>query len=120
MRGTLPWRDDCTREGRGRAWRYRRAHRYLPFTFSQEKSVPGRRLGGLCAVVPGDLGEVHQEGRDVSTAVGTVAAGTVWSFLYYRYRLLVPLAFSHAALGSAFFYGLFGHDLAAEWQALLP
>ena len=50
----------------------------------------------------------------------TVVAGAVWSFIYYRYRLLLPLAFSHAALGSAFYYGIFGHDLAAEWRALLP
>jgi hypothetical protein len=33
---------------------------------------------------------------------------------------LLPLAFSHAALGSAFYYGIFGHDLAAEWKAILP
>jgi len=31
---------------------------------------------------------------------------------------LLLLAFSHAALGSAFYYGLFGHDLAAEWRAI--
>jgi len=42
----------------------------------------------------------------------------VWSFLYYRYRLLLPLAISHAALGSAFYYGIFGHDLAMEWKGL--
>ncbi len=35
-------------------------------------------------------------------------------------QYLLPLAFSHAALGSAFYYGIFGHDLAAEWRALLP
>jgi hypothetical protein len=50
----------------------------------------------------------------------TVASGMAWSFIYYRYRLLLPLAFSHAALGSAFYYGIFGHDLAEEWRALLP
>jgi membrane protease YdiL (CAAX protease family) len=69
-------------------------------------------LTGTC------FGLVHLP--DLWTALVTVAAGTVWSFLYYRYRLLLPLAFSHAALGSAFYYGLFGHDLAAEWRALLP
>ena len=57
---------------------------------------------------------------DVWTALVTVASGVVWSWIYYRYRLLLPLAFSHAALGSAFYYGIFGHDLAEEWRALLP
>jgi hypothetical protein len=57
---------------------------------------------------------------DVWTAAVTVASGMAWSFIYYRYRLLLPLAFSHAALGSAFYYGIFGHDLAEEWRALLP
>ena len=57
---------------------------------------------------------------DVWTALVTVASGVVWSLIYYRYRLLLPLAFSHAALGSAFYYGIFGHDLAEEWRALLP
>ena len=39
---------------------------------------------------------------DVWTAAVTFASGMAWSFIYYRYRLLLPLAFSHAALGSAF------------------
>ena len=57
---------------------------------------------------------------DVWTTLATAAAGIVWTLIYYRYRLLVPLAFSHAALGSAFYYGIFGHDLAAEWRAIFP
>jgi len=40
--------------------------------------------------------------------------------MYHRYRLLAPLAVSRAALGTAFYYGIFGHDLAAEWRAILP
>jgi hypothetical protein len=55
---------------------------------------------------------------DAWTTSATVVAGMVWSFLYYRYRLLLPLAISHAALGSAFYYGIFGHDLAMEWKGL--
>jgi hypothetical protein len=57
---------------------------------------------------------------DFWTSLATVPAGIVWCFLYYRYRCLLPLAFSHAALGSAFYYGLFGQDLAAEWRSILP
>jgi len=57
---------------------------------------------------------------DVWTTLATMPAGILWTFLYYRYRYLLPLAFSHAALGSAFYYGIFGHDLAVEWRSLLP
>jgi membrane protease YdiL (CAAX protease family) len=56
----------------------------------------------------------------VWTALVTVASGMVWSLIYYRYRLLLPLALSHAALGSAFYYGIFSHDLAAECRPLVP
>jgi membrane protease YdiL (CAAX protease family) len=87
-------------------------------------------LGRLLAVFPQRLlfvpiiitgtcfGLVHLP--DWWTSLVTVASGMVWSFIYYRYRLLLPLAFSHAALGSSFYYGIFGHDLAAEWRSLLP
>jgi membrane protease YdiL (CAAX protease family) len=54
---------------------------------------------------------------DVWTSLVTAVAGVVWTFIYYRYRCLLPLAFSHAALGTAFYYGICGHDLAQEWQA---
>jgi hypothetical protein len=57
---------------------------------------------------------------DIWTTLATVPAGIIWTYIYYRYRLLLPLAFSHAALGSAFYYGIFGHDLAIEWRALWP
>jgi len=103
---------------------------YLPWALMQQTLLQFYLLGRLLVLFPQRLlvvpmmltgacfGLVHLP--DVWTAMVTVASGAVWSFLYYRYRLLVPLAFSHAALGSAFYYGLFGHDLAAEWQALLP
>jgi len=55
---------------------------------------------------------------DCWTMLATAIAGVVWTFIYYRYRFLLPLAVSHAALGSAFYYGVFGHDLAAEWRAV--
>jgi membrane protease YdiL (CAAX protease family) len=55
---------------------------------------------------------------DALTALVTVAAGTVWSSIYYRYRVILPLAFSHAALGLTFYYGICGLDLGAEWKSL--
>ncbi|PYJ03822.1 MAG: hypothetical protein DME25_11160 [Verrucomicrobia bacterium] len=103
---------------------------YLPWALMQQTLLQFYLLGRLLALFPRQLplvpflitgtcfGLVHLP--DVWTALVTVAAGVVWSFIYYRFRLLLPLAFSHAALGSAFYYGIFGHDLAAEWRALLP
>ena len=103
---------------------------YLPWALMQQGLLQFYLLGRLLALFPRRFlfapmiitgmcfGLVHLP--DVWTASVTVVAGMVWSLIYYRYRLLLPLAFSHAALGSAFYYGIFGHDLAAEWRAILP
>ena len=103
---------------------------YLPWALMQQTLLQFYLLGRLLALFPKKhwlvpmmitgmcFGLVHLP--DVWTALVTVASGTVWSYLYYRYRVLLPLVFSHAALGSAFYYGIFGHDLALEWRALLP
>ena len=48
----------------------------------------------------------------------TVFAGIFWTFLYDRYRVLWPLALSHGLLGSAFYYWVYGRDLAAEWNVV--
>jgi membrane protease YdiL (CAAX protease family) len=42
-------------------------------------------------------------------------AGAVWALIYYRYRALLPLAASHAVLGSALHYWVFGNDLLNRW-----
>jgi len=47
--------------------------------------------------------------------LATVVAGMAWALLYYRWRRLVPLALSHALLGAAFHYWVFGNDLLARW-----
>lgn len=54
---------------------------------------------------------------DVWTSLATAFAGPIWTLIYYRYRCLLPLAVSHAALGTAFYYGICGHNLAQEWQS---
>jgi len=56
---------------------------------------------------------------DIPTMLVTAIAGIVWTALYYRFRFLFPLAISHAALGTAFYYGICGHDLAGEWKDAL-
>jgi membrane protease YdiL (CAAX protease family) len=45
----------------------------------------------------------------------TVVAGTVWALIYYRSRRLLPLALSHALLGTALHYWVFGNDLLERW-----
>ena len=52
------------------------------------------------------------------TMAVTLVAGVVWTVLYYRYRVLLPLAVSHALLGSTLFYWVYGRDLLAHWLAL--
>ena len=42
-------------------------------------------------------------------------ACSVWSTIYYRTRALLPLAASHALLGSVLHYWVFGNDLLEHW-----
>lgn len=103
---------------------------YLPWALMQQTLFQFYLLGRLLALFPKSqplpaviitglsFSLVHLP--DVWTSLVTAVAGVVWTFIYFRYRLLLPLAFSHAALGSAFYYGIFGHDLAVEWRAILP
>jgi membrane protease YdiL (CAAX protease family) len=44
-----------------------------------------------------------------------VIACSVWSTIYYRSRALLPLAASHALLGSALHYWVLGNDLLNAW-----
>jgi membrane protease YdiL (CAAX protease family) len=48
----------------------------------------------------------------------TAIAGVFWTFTYYRHRVLLPLALSHAILGAALHYWVFGRDLFALWSSL--
>lgn len=49
----------------------------------------------------------------------TLVAGAVWAFAYLRWRRLLPLALSHALLGTALHYWVFGNDLLARWLPYL-
>ena len=101
---------------------------YLPWALMQQTLLEFYFLGRLLAIFPKTylfvpmfitgicFGLVHLP--DLWTASVTVLAGLVWSWIYYRYRMLLPLAISHATLGTAFYYGIMGHDLAAEWKGL--
>jgi membrane protease YdiL (CAAX protease family) len=49
----------------------------------------------------------------------TVVAGAAWALIYYRCRRLLPLALSHALLGTALHYWVFGNDLLERWLPVL-
>jgi membrane protease YdiL (CAAX protease family) len=51
----------------------------------------------------------------VAVMAAVAVAAVVWSTLYRRYRTLVPLAVSHAILGSTLHMWVFGRDLFAQW-----
>ncbi|MER3424358.1 MAG: hypothetical protein C4293_15200, partial [Nitrospiraceae bacterium] len=56
---------------------------------------------------------------DFWVSVMTALGGTAWSVLYLRYRLLWPLALSHALVGSTFYDWVYGRNLAGEWSRVL-
>ena len=52
---------------------------------------------------------------DLRITAVTAVMGVFWTWVYERYRRLVPLAISHAILGATFYYWVYGRDLAASW-----
>lgn len=102
---------------------------YLPWTWLQQALFQFYLLGRLRLLAPvrhplvpsvlcGLLfGAVHLP--DLGVASLTAFGGTVWSALYLRYRLLWPLAVSHALVGTTFYYWVAGQDLASRWSAFL-
>jgi hypothetical protein len=48
---------------------------------------------------------------DIRLTLVTMLAGIVWSYVYYRDRMLVPIAVSHAVLGTSYYYFVRGADL---------
>lgn len=47
---------------------------------------------------------------DIDIAIFTVTTGVFWSYIYYRDRLLTPIAISHALLGTGYYYFIIGRD----------
>lgn len=102
---------------------------YIPWALLQQTLFLFYLLGRLTLVLP----SVPSSGVAVinGLAFGLVhlpdpwlmtlgwAGGTVWSALYLRYRLLWPLAISHAVVGTTFFYWVYAYDLAGAWMVML-
>ncbi len=102
---------------------------YVPWALAQQTLFQFYLLGRLAVLCPGRpalaivvtgiaYSLVHLP--DYATTTVTAVAGVVWSLLYYRYRLLLPLAFSHAVLGSTFYYWVCGQNPAPGWNLMTP
>ena len=99
---------------------------YVPWALLQQTLFQFYLLGRLLSLFPSGLaipctgiayGLVHLP--DFWITLATAASGIVWTYLYYRYRVLTPLALSHAALGSTFYYWVYGRDLFEAWKEFL-
>lgn len=95
---------------------------YLPWALLQQFVFQFYLLGRLLALLPVNaaialtacaFAAVHYPRAPVMAV--TLVAGAVWAMLYRRFRSLFPLAVSHALLGAALHYWVFGRDLVAIW-----
>jgi membrane protease YdiL (CAAX protease family) len=59
-------------------------------------------------------GMVHAPNWDV--VLVTILGGIFWSYSYHRDRYVLPIAISHAVLGSTYYYWLTGRDLIGEMK----
>ncbi len=96
---------------------------YFPWALLQQSLFQFYLLGRLLALFPvwfaatlTGIAYALAHLPDLWIAAASSAAGIFWTCMYYRYRRLIPLAFSHACLGAAFHYWIYGLDLAKEWQ----
>jgi len=99
---------------------------YLPWALLQQTLFQFYLLGRVCTLCPSlhplvqsllnglVFGMVHT--IDIGIVVLATLGGTLWSFLYLRYRRLWPLAISHAVVGTTFYYWVYGYDLASRWS----
>ena len=97
---------------------------YIPWALLQQTIFQFYLLGRLRALLPfvspillalvagTAYGLVHLPDWRV-TLVATLA-GVSWSYFYLRDRHILPIAMSHAILGSTFYYFVIGRDLIDE------
>ena len=99
---------------------------YLPWALLQQFLFQFYLLGRLLTLFPASVSVVATGMAyslvhlpEIGITLATAAAGIFWTFLYRRYRVLLPLGFSHALLGSTFYYWVYGHDLFMVWKEML-
>ena len=97
---------------------------YLPWALAQQTLFQFYLLGRLRALLPGAppialaaltgaaYGLVHLP--DAATTLVTIPAGIAWSLSYWHHRRLIPIALSHAVLGSTFYYWAMGRDVVEK------
>jgi membrane protease YdiL (CAAX protease family) len=102
---------------------------YLPWASIQQTLFQFYLLGRVRALYPSlhplaqsslnglIFGAVH--GADIWIVLLAALGGTLWSWLYLRYRRLWPIAVSHALIGTTFYYWVYGYDLASRWSTFL-
>jgi len=102
---------------------------YVPWALLQQTLFQFYLLGRLRALLPFAsplilsvmngiaYGSVHlavspgRSGPDLELAVLTMIGGAVWSYSYHRDRYVLPIAISHAVLGTTFYYWARGSDV---------
>jgi hypothetical protein len=77
-------------------------------------SLPPLYLAALNGLA---FGLVHVTNPWIAAMAGL--GGAFWSVLYLRWRLLWPLAISHALVAVTFFYWVYGRDVASQWNSLI-
>lgn len=95
---------------------------YVPWALLQQTLFQFYMLGRLLTLFPAAFAVpctgltyalVHLPCVEVTFV--TAVAGIFWTYVYYRYRVLWPLAISHALFGSTFYYWVYGRDLLGAW-----
>jgi hypothetical protein len=98
---------------------------YLPWALLQQTLFQFYLLGRLRALLPFaspwmlsvingiSYGLVHWPEKSV--VLVTIIGGILWSYSYHRDRYVLPIAISHALLGSTFYYWVYGRDLVGEF-----
>ena len=106
---------------------------YLPWALLQQTLFQFYLLGRLRGILPFAsplflsilnglaYGLVHFRGdwASVPVTLATIVGGIFWSYSYYRDRYVLPIAISHALLGTTFYYWVYGHDLLAAFGKFL-
>jgi membrane protease YdiL (CAAX protease family) len=116
-------RDDTSLLARATNWHLAAAIAlYLPWALLQQYIFQRYLLGRLLQLLPAPaaiavtalaFSSVHFPRWPVMALV--VIACSAWSTIYYRSRALLPLAASHALLGSVLHFWVFGNDLLRSW-----
>jgi hypothetical protein len=98
---------------------------YFPWALLQQTLFQFYLLGRLRVLIPSKsplpaialtgIGYALVHLPNWGVTVVSLLAGIFWSSLYYAFRVLSPLALSHAILGSTFYYWIYGEDLFGAW-----